>query len=99
MAINERAKNHYDNACVWLQDAEQCLKDGEINQAIVCTGLGELAVKLAAFCVDNHVLVAGLDVDEPVDPRHPPGMGGPKVWGASTGPPLPAHTLSGEVGA
>ena len=57
------------------------------------TGLGELALKLATFCVNNHALVVGID-EQMVDPRHPPGMGGPKVWGAA----VPTHTLPGEVG-
>jgi hypothetical protein len=88
---NERAKDHWDKACQYLEDAHQASVDGEINQAIVCTGLGELALKLAAFAADHHALVAGIDENAPINPASPVGAGGAAVWGAVSPPPLPAH--------
>jgi hypothetical protein len=80
MAINERAKTHYDNAVTWLKMSDDSRLEGDINQAICCTGLGNLSLELARFCTEHHALVAGIDESAPIDPRHPPGMGGADVW-------------------
>jgi phage gp36-like protein len=82
MTINARARTHYDNACEWLDDAADCAARGEINLAVVNTGLAAAATDLARFAAENHALVAGIDEDVP-DVRQP--MSGAKVWG----PPPP----------
>lgn len=88
---NERAKDHWDKACAWFAVAADAQDQGEVNNAIVCTGLGELALHLARFAVDNHALIAGIDENAPINPASPLGAGGAAVWGAVSPPPLPAH--------
>lgn len=81
MAINDRAKTHYDNACIWLQ---QAVEAESINEAIKLTGFVEASIKLAIFCVENHALVAGIDTEQPLSQMTqfpPPGYGGPRPWG------------------
>lgn len=82
MTINERAKAHYDNACEFQQSA---LDAPTFEEKMTFTNLGELSVKLAQFCVDNHALVAGIDEEL----SHPDSVReGARPWG---GPPLPDH--------
>jgi hypothetical protein len=88
MAINERAKFHYDKACKYLDDA---VASESVNDAIKLTGFAEAALKLAQFCVDNHALVAGIDEDAPLNPQD--SRGGPRLWG---GPPVPQHIQQAE---
>jgi hypothetical protein len=84
MAINERARDHYDNACEFQQSA----MDAEtFEDAMKFTNLGELSVKLAQFCVDNHALVSG--VDEALSQNDSVGL--PKPWGGLPVPPIPEH--------
>jgi hypothetical protein len=102
--MNERAKDYWDKACAWFAVATDAQDQGEVNNAIVCTGLGELALKLARFAADNHALVAGIDENAPINPANPVGSGGAPVWGAGPmpPPPLPAHIAAqirqGEIG-
>jgi hypothetical protein len=100
--MNERAQAHWDNANEFATHANQALNDGKINEAITCTGLAELSLKLAQFAYDHHALVAGIDEDKPINPANPVGAGGAPVWGAMPPPPLPAHIAAqvrpGEIG-
>ena len=87
MAINERARTLFNNACIWLQEAA----DSEsVNEAIRLTSQGELAVKLAIFAVENHALVNGLDPDQALSQMtqypvagFPPGYAGSQPWGGA----------------
>jgi hypothetical protein len=79
MAINERAKAHYDQAVAWVAAAEQAAADGESNAAVVATGIATARIDLGRFCVENHALVSGIDDQAPIDPRNPVG-GGAKLW-------------------
>jgi hypothetical protein len=85
MPINERARDHYDNACEFQQSA---MDAATFEDAMKWTNLGELSVKLAQFCVDNHALVAGIDED--LVPSQSDSVGNPSVWG---GPPIPEHIV------
>lgn len=85
MAINETARSHYNNACLWLQ---QAVEAESVNEAIKLTGFCEAAIKLAIFAVENHALVNGLDPDQALSqmtqypvPGFPPGYSGPQPWG------------------
>jgi hypothetical protein len=75
---------------VYLDTAIEC---ESVNDAIKFTGFGELALKLAQFCVDNHALVAGIDEDAPLSHRDSTPGFGPKAWG---GPPVPKHIQQAE---
>jgi hypothetical protein len=78
MAINEKARNHYDEAVSWHQSAQEDAKNGEVNQAVVATGIADTAIGLARFCVENHALVRGIDDEAQIDPKSP--VGGAKLW-------------------
>ena len=84
MVMNERAKTHYDNACIFQGIALEHADKGEINPAVAYTGLATVSIELARFAAENHALVAGIDEDFP-DVQQPTQQG-PKLWG---GPPPP----------
>jgi hypothetical protein len=79
MAINEKAKNHYDLGVVWLQAAVEAASKQQINAAIAATGIATACKDFAQFCVDNHALVNGVPDDAPISVRS--AGGGPKLWG------------------
>jgi len=82
MAINARAKGHYDDSCEWLR---QAVESESVNDAIKFTGFAEVAIKLAVFAVENHALVAGIDTGTELShPTQSPPTSGPQPWG---GPP------------
>lgn len=84
MAINERARNHYDKALEWIAKAEDAAGKGDSNASIVATSIVVARKELAQFCVDNQALVAGIDDKAPINPKSPAEIGGAKPWG---GPP------------
>lgn len=89
MAINERAKQHYDNAVRLFIAANNPEVAPETTQALA--NLSWLSLALADFAVVNHALVAGIDTDQ-AQTMKPDGNSA--VWG---GPPLPAHIAEWEA--
>jgi hypothetical protein len=81
--MNERAKTHYDNACIFHGMALEHADQGHVNLAVAYNGLASVATELARFAAENHALVAGIDEDFP-DVRQPTSGNSPKLWG---GPP------------
>jgi hypothetical protein len=83
MAINERAKNHYENAVHFMTAACQ---SEDYEQTVMFTELVKASLELAHFCVTNHALVSGVDTDAPIQPGQPNLEGTQKMWG---GGPMP----------
>jgi hypothetical protein len=80
MAINSKARAHYDKALEWVDHAEIAALGGDSNAAVVATGIASARTELARFAVENHALVMGIDDQAPISPQSPVG-GGAKLWG------------------
>jgi hypothetical protein len=83
VTINDRAKTHYDNACIYQAMAHQHAEDEHVNLAMVYSELASVSVKLAVFAAEFHAIVAGIDTDVP-DVNHPTQTTPQGLWG---GPP------------
>lgn len=75
MSINERAKQHYDNAVALFTAANNPEIDNETTYMLA--HLAHMSLELADFASVNHALVAGIDDNPTIQPP--------------TGPPLPPH--------
>ena len=80
--VNDIAKALWEVATANLEAAQA---DGSVNASICYTGIGELALKMAQFALDNAVGEANSGTpslplpDSPV-PQGP--SGGPRLWGS-----------------
>lgn len=83
MALNEIAKQHYDDAVDYLVKADAV---DDVNSSLCFTGMGQLSIELARFASENPALVAGIDPYQPPTPEQmavPAGpTTGPRFWGA-----------------
>lgn len=87
MALNSKAKQHYDNAAALLSLCDSAGDDGAAqytaSQVLALAARAEAEISCAHFAVENHALVMGIDTDVlPAQPGLPGAMSGPKVWGA-----------------
>lgn len=85
MAVNDRARQHFDNAVAFQDLAMQHLESDQLNHAMLFNGLATVSIKLAKFCVENHLLVSGIEPDDPMTQVSQSTQQPQAVWGAPVG--------------